>query len=266
MFRLTVLIPTRSEHSRIWLPQLPGRKALVERAIQSILQQSDPVGTDIILADDDSRDGTTDHVEAVFGDAIAGRRLRIQHVPRSGDPYATLNSAAETATGAILTFLDYHDEWLPGRLDWFAPLLAGHDLILTTRDPPPAVSSPLKMLMDHPISIMSLTLRHELFEECGEFPEGDSGFFLPRRLPGLPLLDLALRATLQLTHVGKQSRILILQERHLSSSRATRPTPVTRWIDSARRNLTLARNIRRLPLSYWPGIGRRLIGRNEPQE
>jgi glycosyltransferase involved in cell wall biosynthesis len=82
----------------------------VERAIQSVLDQTEPVH-EILVADDGSTDGTPELVESRFGDRV--RLLRLPHRNAS----ATRKTAIAQATGDWIAFLDADDWWAPEKIE-----------------------------------------------------------------------------------------------------------------------------------------------------
>lgn len=86
-----------------------NRKALVLRAIQSVLNQSKAV-SDIIVVDDGSTDDTFS--------AIRERFPQIKIVTTSGiGPGLARNKGASVATGEFLMFLDSDDQWLSNHVE-----------------------------------------------------------------------------------------------------------------------------------------------------
>jgi glycosyltransferase involved in cell wall biosynthesis len=87
-----------------------NRSQLLERAVQSALQQASDVSLEVIVVDDHSDDNTSDILSA-FGSEI--RAVRTETNIERG---AARNLGARCARGDILAFLDSDDEWLPGKL------------------------------------------------------------------------------------------------------------------------------------------------------
>ena len=85
---------------------IPARDALpfVHEAVQSVLQQSLSVA-EVIVVDDDSRDGTGDAVEAAFGDRVRVVRGRF------GSAGAARNAGWRAASSPWVGFLDADDLW-----------------------------------------------------------------------------------------------------------------------------------------------------------
>lgn len=102
---VSTVIPTRN------------RAAMLPGAIRSALAQRNRDGSlitqEIIVADDDSTDGTPSVVAEfvrMYPDVVR------YHRTKTGTPGGTRNAGAGLARGRFLAFLDDDDEWLPGRL------------------------------------------------------------------------------------------------------------------------------------------------------
>ena len=87
-----------------------NREHTILRAIESILSQDHPV-TEVIVVDDASTDRTCSVVKSIQDSRI---RLIRHTVNRNGA--AARNTGLQQATGALVTFLDSDDVWLPGKL------------------------------------------------------------------------------------------------------------------------------------------------------
>lgn len=88
------------------------RKAVVDRAIQSILGQTYPP-TEIIIVDDGSRDGTNLYLTEKYGHTPS---IRILKNETSTGPAAARNRGIHMSTGEFIVFLDDDDEWHPDKL------------------------------------------------------------------------------------------------------------------------------------------------------
>ena len=87
-----------------------NREHTIRRAIESVLSQDPPVA-EVIVVDDASTDRTCSVVESIQDSRI----LLIRHtVNRNGA--AARNTGLQQATGALVTFLDSDDVWLPGKV------------------------------------------------------------------------------------------------------------------------------------------------------
>ncbi len=90
-----------------------NRRILVERAIRSVLAQTQPVD-EIIVVDDGSTDGTADSLRSAFGE-----RIRYVWQENRGVSSAR-NRGLLLAGGRYITLLDSDDEWMPEktRVQW----------------------------------------------------------------------------------------------------------------------------------------------------
>jgi len=248
--RLSVIIPTHN------------RRALTERAVQSVLDQVDPIGTEIIVADDGSRDGTPDHLETIFSQAILQNRLRVLKLDRSGDPGTTRNRGATDARGSFLAFLDSDDWWKPGRLQWLEPHLSKHDLILGTDSTMGESSDWIRTFLTSNLAITSTAvIRRTLFDEAGGFPEGYFGAPLPKRTPGFEDYELWLKCLVILTKSSRKDRFELIRNQHV----VVEPQPegagrMKLRLQMMREAVTLMHIAPSLPSRYWPVLARRLAG------
>ncbi len=96
--RISVIIPTYN------------RAALIERAVQSVLDQGYPE-LEVIIVDDCSSDNT----EAVVTAMNDPRVKFIKHTENRG-ANAARNTGIKAASGDYIAFQDSDDEWMPGKL------------------------------------------------------------------------------------------------------------------------------------------------------
>ena len=96
MIQVSVIIPTYN------------RKALLSRALRSVLAQND-AAFEIIIVDDGSTDGTREMIEKDFPS------VHYFYQANQG-PAAARNRGIERARGEWIAFLDSDDEWLPEKL------------------------------------------------------------------------------------------------------------------------------------------------------
>ncbi|HUJ39109.1 MAG TPA: glycosyltransferase [Candidatus Acidoferrales bacterium] len=103
---VSVIIPARDEERNI------------ERAVRSVASQG-PV-TEVLVADDQSRDGTPEILSQLQMEIPAMRVVRITAVPDGWTGKANaMESAARLASGAWLLFTDADTEHSPGSLEYF---------------------------------------------------------------------------------------------------------------------------------------------------
>jgi glycosyltransferase involved in cell wall biosynthesis len=86
-----------------------NRRALVSRAIESVLAQTVPVN-EIIVVDDGSTDGTAEAVQSQFGPRVMVLRQA------NGGVSAARNHGIHAARGEWIAFLDSDDSWLPTKI------------------------------------------------------------------------------------------------------------------------------------------------------
>jgi glycosyltransferase involved in cell wall biosynthesis len=105
MLHISAVIPTYN------------RRALVVRAIESVLAQTYPV-REIIVVDDGSTDGTEERLRPyVAKSARSNRPIRYIRQEKTNAGVARNRGIAEAA-GNWIGFLDSDDEWLPDKLEW----------------------------------------------------------------------------------------------------------------------------------------------------
>lgn len=85
-----------------------NRAGLIERAVESVLAQSDPAD-EIIVVDDGSTDGTAERLER-FGEAVTVLRRR------NSGAAAARNAGVRHACSPWVAFLDSDDIWQPAHL------------------------------------------------------------------------------------------------------------------------------------------------------
>ena len=88
------------------------RKAVVLRAIQSILNQTYP-STEIIIVDDGSSDGTYNYLKEKYANL---NHIRIYRNIKSKGPAEARNKGILQSKGDYITFLDDDDTWHPEKL------------------------------------------------------------------------------------------------------------------------------------------------------
>jgi glycosyltransferase involved in cell wall biosynthesis len=164
----------------------------IGRALESALGQQFQGGTEVMVVDDGSTDGTAAVLNA-YGDRIKVIRQRNRGLT------AARNRGVAAAAGNYIAFLDADDTWLPDRLvKTVTPLLANPDLVLAYSDLVPTdengtelASSYVRAGVAHapsmeellqqwwPILPSTVTMRRATFERCGGFCEefkGAGGF------------------------------------------------------------------------------------------
>ncbi|MBY0471701.1 glycosyltransferase family 2 protein [bacterium] len=172
--RLSIIVRLYSGiGSTILGPQFPF-KALAEKTVHSLLEQTDPIGTEIVITDGSTN--VSDHLSSVFSEAVSQQRLQLVPIRRLTDPGAMWNQGAKNSRGAYLNFVDVGTSWKPGYLTWLEPLLKRHDLILSSHSPLGESTDWVRAFMSHNWLLKgSMVLRRSLFEQAGEFSENGLG-------------------------------------------------------------------------------------------
>ena len=209
--RLSVIVPVRNSALDLPIPDFLPKKALVERTVQSILDQDDPVGVEVVVACGGNPAAVADHLETIYPSQILTNRVQVGRFPRVTDPAVLKNQAAHVARGHFLSFIEPGDWWRPSRLSKLEPWLPGSDLLVSTRDDLRVSTDWLRSFLSENWAVRSsMVVRRHLFDKVGGFPEGCSGSWFPRRLPGSDSYEFFLRALVQLTEDDAQDRFTLL--------------------------------------------------------
>lgn len=266
--RLSILVPGQ------------GARARLERCVQSLVRQNvDPIGTEVIVAAPESAQDLLDYFRSAFPEAFFERRLRvIEARGRAADSRLGLwRAAAEAAEGAFLALVDPRDRWRPGALQLLGPHLYGNDLVLGAEDETPAQGAGadwVRALLERNFAAPSSGLiRRTLWERVLESaPEAASPLWAEE-------YSLWLSALLELQRHGHRERFAVLPQRGPVEPRSddtgqdpwlsALPVPwqkIETRVARARETASALRLARRLPLRYWPSLGRRLKpGRGKDQ-
>jgi hypothetical protein len=151
----------------------PGEKAIAERCLDGILNQVDPIGTEVVLATDLRTEDIADHIEGIFAAAKVSHRLGVLRTPnRAPSRNALFQACIAASRGSFLAFVHPQDEWRPGRLARLEPLLAHHDFLLSTEIPlQAAAADPLRAFLEGSRGVRSSALyRRSLLEELEGYP------------------------------------------------------------------------------------------------
>lgn len=252
MLDLIVIIPTYN------------RKQLVDRALQSILNQEAPFSFSVLVSDDGSTDGTLPYLRERYSDAIGSGRLLLHDAIRTGDPAGTRNQGVRAAPPSQwLAFLDSDDWWAPGRLSRLASLLADSDLILETRDPLPQSSDPLRWLIERNPALASGTLmRREIFDRVGPFREGYYAGIRGKPLAwGWEDYEMWLRSAAHLERNGRLHRFHLRKGGDVMIETQPGGAGRVEIREQMRRELgTLLRTAPLFPLRVQPLFARRILG------
>jgi glycosyltransferase involved in cell wall biosynthesis len=96
-----------------------NQREFIRAAVDSALSQPGSAGSEIIVVDDGSRDGSAEVLES-YADSI---RLVVFPVNRGASD--ARNHGASLATGEYLVFLDGDDALMPWALDVYGKIIAG---------------------------------------------------------------------------------------------------------------------------------------------
>lgn len=106
-----------------------NRKNLVDRAIQSVLNQTYPC-RQLIIIDDASSDNTFDYLKNTYNN----QKIKILKNSTPLGPAATRNIGIEKAFGEYISFIDDDDEWLPEKIERQIILTyKGYEFVTMTR-------------------------------------------------------------------------------------------------------------------------------------
>jgi glycosyltransferase involved in cell wall biosynthesis len=97
--KLSVIIPTYN-----------GART-IRRAIESIINQTIKIKTEILICDDCSTDNTIEICQQYSECKI------FRNIEHSGGPNKGRNIGIKNATGDIISFLDQDDTWFPNKLE-----------------------------------------------------------------------------------------------------------------------------------------------------
>lgn len=159
-----------------------NRRELVQRAIDSVLAQTHPVG-EILIVDDGSTDGTGEALRARYGDRIR------YHWQANAGVSAARNTGMDIATGRYFALLDSDDLWRPEKTAQQVAWLDAHpefgmvlcDVVRVDADGTPYDTFhrrevlhedgwALRWLLLNPSLVpASVMFRREVFETCGGF-------------------------------------------------------------------------------------------------
>lgn len=158
-------------------------QAFIDETVRSALAQTHG-DVEVIVVDDGSTDDTLNCLER-FGDRI------IVHRQRNAGVAAARNAGVSKAKGEWVAFLDADDVWLPDKLERQlkaaqAPLVYTNRCNIGARGDVPAVQTDvtpmhegdvfLALLIEgNFITMSSVMIRRELFDEMGGFFEGLAG-------------------------------------------------------------------------------------------
>jgi glycosyltransferase involved in cell wall biosynthesis len=107
------------------IPTYNGERT-IRRAIESVLNQTIKVETEILICDDGSTDDTIKIAKEYHC-------IILQNDRNSGGPNKGRNRGIKAATGDLVAFLDQDDEWVSGKLEkQIAEIENGADLVYSS--------------------------------------------------------------------------------------------------------------------------------------
>lgn len=244
----------------------PFRKAFFEKTLQSLLTMTDPVGLEVIAVDDSAGDELLEYLKSVFSDAVRSGKLTLVASEPSGDPAHLFNRGAESATGTYLAFMMAGDEWSSTHLQQVHSNLKGKQLLFcgawTSRQGSPSDWTSLITQLQS-VKRSSVVIRETLFHELGGFPEGYSGLILPKKIPGQIEFEFVLKAIQRLMETEQKSGFAVIPESGVRGNELQNLPPALAQLDKKAGELrglvSLLRMGRKLPVSFWPKIGKRLL-------
>jgi len=247
--RLSVIIPTYN------------RPKLTERAARSVLEQPDPIGIELLVADDGSTDNTVEHLARAFPEPLRSGRMRLLNFEHSGDGGISRNRAVTKARGLYVAFLDSDDWWSSKRLTHLAPLLEQYDLLLEPQIPVPSGMDPLAASLHMNYwQTSSAVLRRAFFDEMGGFLAGNATMGFKWR-SGFEDYDLWLRCLATLWRRNQRDRVKILDTHDVVvEPQAVGLGRVKLRQQMYREIVTLVRVARAVPPAYQPKLWRHVAG------
>ena len=248
--KLTVVIPTFN------------RRELTVRAARSVLEQPDPIGTQVLVVDGGSDDGTPEFVEKALQSFAEQGRFKLLRNERTGDPAHNRNCGARNSATPFIAFLDSDDTWTHARLARLAPVLERSDLILCPLGFPQRQETDwLRAYLRTNLGNSSaVVIRRELFEKVGGFPEG---YFGPRKrkLSGFEDYEMWLSCLIELRSQGRDNAFIAMNEEDVTiQPQAGSAGFMGIREQMLREALTLLHSTPALSPRYYPLIARRLAG------
>ena len=113
MPEISVIIPTHN------------RRLLLERAVESVVNQTFPGAIELVICDDASTDDTSEFIDTIESEF---RILYLRNDVNLG-PSGTRNRAIRASAGRFVALLDDDDEWEPSKLEKCHRALAENDVL-----------------------------------------------------------------------------------------------------------------------------------------
>jgi glycosyltransferase involved in cell wall biosynthesis len=156
------------------------RRDLLQRAVQSCLQQTHPI-LEILVCDDGSTDGSREMIASI-GDA----RVKWIDGPRAGRPAVPRNRGLRSAQGDWVAFLDSDDAWHPAKLTQQLAAVGISDASASCTNALRIIDGRAagdyfsrdhgtitlkKMIPENPVICSSMLVRRQIALKAGGFPE-----------------------------------------------------------------------------------------------
>jgi glycosyltransferase involved in cell wall biosynthesis len=104
-----------------------NRRAIVQRSVDSSLAFARAVGgSEVVLIDDASQDGTGEMIRSLYAEELSGGTLKLVERPQNGGSTVAKADGARSASGDWLIFLDSDDELLPEASVCIPGFIDGH--------------------------------------------------------------------------------------------------------------------------------------------
>lgn len=266
IIRLSVLVPQIDQPIGRAAPPaiLAQYRAQAERTLHSVLEQSDPIGTEILLIEGSSSTQISDHISSVFSDAVSSGKLRILRFDRTFEAGKLINQGGVSSQGSFLAFIKPGDTWKPGRLSALEPLLPKHDLIVATNEDRGESTDWIRAFITENRGVPSSTvIRRTLFDEIGGFPE---------TIARIEDYALWLKAVAHLSKSGDKDRFLLMSSEHIQAESQSFGLPpgsplasvpalhsLLCKVQKVRESLTLVTSAKNIPSRYWGTIAKRIF-------
>ncbi|MBL7713837.1 MAG: hypothetical protein JNL01_00125 [Bdellovibrionales bacterium] len=232
----------------------PGlsEKALAEKTVQSILNQTDPIGTEVIAA---GLPSVGLYLREAFSEDIRLGRLVIVPVEGSASLWPTaalLHVALQRSRGSWITWTELGDFWGPQRLQPFVDRLRRHEIWVGVGPgrADTVQQRPRVLWEDAHLIPGSVWIKKEFLEALGSFPSGASQLLHME-------YDLVLRAVERLQKDQSEQRFGVYEEDALfrQISPLSKPVPLhlasESPIDRLRKEVTRIARLPKLPFKDW---------------
>jgi glycosyltransferase involved in cell wall biosynthesis len=152
----------------------PNSKSRIVETIASILNQPDPLGTEVILVAAKIDSGEVEHLQKEFHAQMTQERLRIFGLPEDALWVNLKNYGAKKARGKRITFVHSGDLYLPNRLKALEEQIKGTLFLGSPELPILKPEDLFQALLDGVFKWMdsSVVIDRTLFWQLGGYPVG----------------------------------------------------------------------------------------------